>query len=60
MIVKEVVPGVHAIQLGVVNAYLIDGHDLTLVDTGSPGSATKIMQAVQSLGRSPRGSRTSW
>ncbi len=54
MIVKEVVPGVHAIQLGVVNAYLIDGHDLTLVDTGSPGSAAQIMQAVQSLGRSPR------
>lgn len=54
MILKEVVPGVHAIQLGVVNAYLIEGHDLTLVDTGSPGSGAEIMRAVQMLGRSPR------
>jgi glyoxylase-like metal-dependent hydrolase (beta-lactamase superfamily II) len=54
VILKEIVPGVHSIQLGVSNAYLIEGYDLTLVDTGSPGSGAEIMRAVQMLGRSPR------
>jgi glyoxylase-like metal-dependent hydrolase (beta-lactamase superfamily II) len=48
------VPGVHAIQLGLANAFLIEGHDLTLIDTGSPGNGQHILQAVMSLGRSPR------
>jgi glyoxylase-like metal-dependent hydrolase (beta-lactamase superfamily II) len=54
VLLKQVVPSVYAIQLGVVNAFLIEGHDLTLVDTGSPGSAPQIVKAVESLGRSPR------
>ena len=50
---KQPAPGVYTIPLGVVNAYLIDDGDLTLVDTGIPGSADKILGAVRSLGRQP-------
>ncbi len=50
---RQPAPGVYTISLGVVNAYLIDDGDLTLVDTGIPGSAPKILRAVRSLGRQP-------
>src|SRR5215207_10195881 len=61
MTIKQLVPGVYAIPLGPVNAYLIDdsdpspdsGQSLTLIDTGIPGSAEQIMQAVRELGRQP-------
>jgi len=51
--VKQIVPGVYAISLGIVNAYLLDADGLTLIDTGTPGSAPKILDAVRSLGRQP-------
>ena len=48
-------PGVHAIPLGFVNAFLVeDGRELTLIDTGVPGSGTKIVAAVEQLGHRPR------
>ena len=53
MSVKEIVPGLVAIPLGVVNAFLIDSDGLTLVDTGVPGSTGKILEAVQAIGRQP-------
>ncbi|MBN1993600.1 MAG: MBL fold metallo-hydrolase [Anaerolineae bacterium] len=54
MAVKEIVPNVYAISLSIVNAFVIDHNDgLTLIDTGIPGSADKIIQAVQELGKQP-------
>ena len=44
MTAKQIVPGVHLVALGFVNAYLLEGGDgLTLIDTGIPGSAPKIL-----------------
>jgi glyoxylase-like metal-dependent hydrolase (beta-lactamase superfamily II) len=54
MATKQIAPGVHAIPLGGVNAFLIEAEDgLTLIDTGTPGSAAKILKAVQALGKQP-------
>ncbi len=54
MPIKQIVPGVYAVSLGPVNAFLLDvNHELTLIDTGIPGSSGKILEAVQSLGRRP-------
>jgi glyoxylase-like metal-dependent hydrolase (beta-lactamase superfamily II) len=54
MSVEQVVPGIYRVNLSIVNAYLLDdGGDLTLIDTGTSGSADKILSAVYSLGRSP-------
>ena len=51
---QQVVPGLYLINLGFVNAYLLEGKDgLILVDTGVPGSAEKILDAVRSLGKQP-------
>jgi glyoxylase-like metal-dependent hydrolase (beta-lactamase superfamily II) len=54
MKLERVSSSVHRIGLGFVNAYLIEGgHDLTVVDTGMPGSEAKIVAAIQELGRAP-------
>ena len=51
---QQVVPGVYRISLGIVNAFLLDSMDsLTLIDTGIPGSADKILAAVRELGKQP-------
>jgi glyoxylase-like metal-dependent hydrolase (beta-lactamase superfamily II) len=60
MAVRQIVPGLHQISLGLVNAFLVasrDARDLTLIDTGYPGSADTILRAVHSLGRDPRAIR---
>jgi glyoxylase-like metal-dependent hydrolase (beta-lactamase superfamily II) len=49
--VEQVVPGLYAIRLGGVNAFLIDSDELILVDTGVPNSADMIVQAVEAIGR---------
>jgi glyoxylase-like metal-dependent hydrolase (beta-lactamase superfamily II) len=51
----EIAPGVHLVSLGVVNAYLIDGDELALIDTGTPASTSteRIVAAVRDLGREP-------
>jgi glyoxylase-like metal-dependent hydrolase (beta-lactamase superfamily II) len=41
----------YTIPLGGVNAFLIDSDELILVDTGTPGSADTILQAVRAIGR---------
>ena len=54
MAAKQIVPGVYAIPLGGVNAFLIEAEDgLTLIDTGMSGKAPKILKAVQALGKQP-------
>jgi glyoxylase-like metal-dependent hydrolase (beta-lactamase superfamily II) len=54
MTVKQIAPGVHAIPLGGVNAFLLEAEDgLVLIDTGMPGSAAKILKVVGELGKQP-------
>jgi glyoxylase-like metal-dependent hydrolase (beta-lactamase superfamily II) len=53
MAVKEIVPHVYSISLGPVNTFLLEGDNLTLIDTGMPGSTGKILTAVESLGKRP-------
>lgn len=46
-----IVPNLYALDLGGVNAYLITADDgLTLIDTGSPGSAEQIARELDALG----------
>ena len=51
MSLKQIVPGLYAVPLGGVNAFLIDSDELTLVDTGVENSADTILGAVQAIGR---------
>jgi glyoxylase-like metal-dependent hydrolase (beta-lactamase superfamily II) len=51
MSVKQIVPGLYAIPLGGVNAFLIESDELVLVDTGVLGSADKILGVVAAIGR---------
>ena len=55
MSLTEVVPGLHQVGLGMVNAYLLqDKRELTLIDTGIGGSAPKILARVGELGMRPQ------
>jgi glyoxylase-like metal-dependent hydrolase (beta-lactamase superfamily II) len=50
----EIIPNVHVISGGIVNCYLIvDPDGLTLIDTGLPGNANKILKVIEGLGRKP-------
>jgi glyoxylase-like metal-dependent hydrolase (beta-lactamase superfamily II) len=49
----QIAPGVHLISLGVVNAYLVDGDELALVDTGTAADPQTILAAVREHGRNP-------
>jgi len=50
----ELTPGIHRINTGASNAYLIvDDAGLALVDTGLPGSGKKILALIGALGRRP-------
>src|SRR3990172_170586 len=54
MAVDEIVPGVYAIGMGYVTAFLITGDDgLTLVDSGLPRKKDSILSAVAGAGRQP-------
>jgi glyoxylase-like metal-dependent hydrolase (beta-lactamase superfamily II) len=54
MPLKPLAPGAYMIPLGFVNAFLLEGDDgLVLIDTGIPGSASKILAAVAELGQQP-------
>ena len=51
---KPVVPGLWRVKIKFVNAYLLDAGDgLVLIDTGIPGSAPTILEALRSIGRQP-------
>jgi glyoxylase-like metal-dependent hydrolase (beta-lactamase superfamily II) len=55
MSAELLVPGVYRVSLGMVNAYLlVDEQAVTVIDSGIPGSAPKIMEAVCSLGKGPQ------
>ena len=50
----ELVPGVHRLDLGFVNAYLLeDGDDLVLCDAGMPRAAGRIRAGLDDLGHAP-------
>ena len=52
---KTIVPGLSQISLGYVNAFLLEHEgELTLIDTGVPGSEDKILAAVKELGHTPQ------
>ena len=52
---EEVVPGLHRIDLGPVNAYLLDsGAGPVLIDTGFPGDELPILGALAELALAPR------
>lgn len=53
MSLTQIAHGVHLISLGIVNAYLVDGEEPVLVDTGMPGDSKKIVEAVRAYGREP-------
>ncbi len=51
---KQIVPGLWQVKIRYVNAYLLDtGDGLALIDTGIPGSAPTILEAVYLIGRKP-------
>lgn len=51
MSAKQVVPGLYELNLGMVNAFLLEADDgLTLVDTGQHADAQRLIRAVRSLG----------
>lgn len=47
-------PKVTQIRLGLSNAYLVTDRKSILVDTGSPGEADRILNAIQKAGVAPR------
>lgn len=49
---KKILPNIHWLNLGAVNAYLIDIGPLILIDTGYKGSEEKIIKYIESIGRS--------
>lgn len=53
MKLKRITANVYEIPLGNVNAFLIEDEELTLIDTGTPGSAVKVLHAIRSIGRDP-------
>ncbi len=53
MKVVPVVDCLYKVNLGMVNAYILDEEELTLIDTGVPGSAEKILGALEKLGHAP-------
>lgn len=59
MKVQQVVAGVYLLPLGTVNAYIIQAEDgLILIDTGTPGSASKILEGIQAIGHNPADLKT--
>lgn len=54
MAAEEIVPGVHGVSLGYVNAFFVVGDDgVTLVDCGVPKKRDAILRAVAGAGRQP-------
>lgn len=50
---REVAPGLFQVRTRGSRAYLIVEDDITLIDTGNPGSGIRILKALQEIGRSP-------
>ena len=54
MTMKLIIPGVYQIGLRIVNAFLVDHGELTLIDTGTSSSTEKILQSLNEIGRQPQ------
>lgn len=54
MSIEVVVPGVYQVSLGMVNAFILVGDNVTVIDTGIPGSAPKILDGLRELGKAPK------
>jgi glyoxylase-like metal-dependent hydrolase (beta-lactamase superfamily II) len=52
---RVVLPGVAAVFFprAVVNAFVVNADVLTLIDTGTPGGAAAILDAIRAIGREP-------
>ena len=52
MAATQIVPGLYVISAGPVNTFLLESSEgCTLIDTGFPGSADKILQGIGALGK---------
>ena len=49
----EIAPGVHAVRLLNVYAFLVDEPQLTLIDAGLIGSAGRVQRHIERMGRRP-------
>lgn len=50
----EIIPGIHTVPgTSLSRIYLIEEDDLTLIDTGMPWSARRVLRYIQSIGRHP-------
>jgi glyoxylase-like metal-dependent hydrolase (beta-lactamase superfamily II) len=50
----EITEGIHAIDYGFVRSYLIEDRDrLTLIDTGVPSAAARVIDEIGRIGRKP-------
>ena len=50
----EIIPGIHTVPgTSLSRIYLIEDDDLTLIDTGMPWSAGRVLRYVRSIGRHP-------
>jgi glyoxylase-like metal-dependent hydrolase (beta-lactamase superfamily II) len=51
---QQIVEGMYLLPLGNVNAYLLKmDHGLVLIDTGTAGSALKILEVIRFIGHKP-------
>ncbi len=50
---KQITPNLYHINLGNVNAFVIEDDGLTLIDTGLPGKTDKIFTAIKDAGKNP-------
>ena len=50
-VTTQIVEGLWQLNLGAVNAFLLDQGDLTLIDTGMPKSEARIVSAIESIGK---------
>ncbi len=55
MSTTEIIPGVlWQSSLRIVNVFVLnDGHELTVIDTGTPGSEGTIAKGIEGIGRKP-------
>ena len=50
---KQLTDHLYQIGLGPVNAFLVEGEGLTLIDTGAPGSTEKLLAGIRKGGKNP-------
>ncbi|MBO9153887.1 MBL fold metallo-hydrolase [Chitinophaga sp. GCM10012297] len=53
MSIRRITENVYELQLGKVNAFLLEDEKLTLIDTGVPDSTGQIIEMIREVGRQP-------